>query len=289
MRRGAMSLGFPPFSRAVKWLVISNAAIFLLLAILNVTDSGRAFATAFVNGSVLVPSRVLHGEVWRLLTYAFVNGGLLYVLFGLLALWMFGSEFESRWGTSVFVQFYFSCAFGAALTVLAAAYGLHALKLLGMTPDVATSGLNGPLYGVLAAFGVLYGDREILMFPLPFTMRARYMVIIWLLIALYLSISSGPAGIASIALLGGALFGYVWVKLVPERGLGYYFSERYFGWRNRYYKWKRRRAARKFEVYMSKHDRSEFFDEYGNYLPPDDRSVDPKKGNGEGGKGRWVQ
>ena len=285
MRRGTMSLGFPPFSKAVKWLVITNAAIFLLIAILRVTASGSALAEALIDGTILVPSRVLHGQVWRLVTYGFMNFGLLYILFGLLALWMFGSEFESRWGTSVFVQFYFFCVVGAALTAIAVAYGFHARHLLGMTPDVSANGLNGGLYGVLAALGLLYGDREILMFPLPFTMRARYMVIIWLLIALYLSISSGPAGIASIALLGGALFGFLWVKLVPARGLGFYFSERYFSTRNRYYKWKRRRAARKFEVYMRKHDRSEYFDEYGNYRPPKEGD----KENGESGKGRWVQ
>ena len=69
-----------------------------------------------------------------------------------------------------------------------------------------------------------------------------------------------------------------------QRRFGSLFSERYYGLRNRYFKWKRRRAARKFEVYMRKHDRSEFFDQYGNYRPPSD-----KKDNGEAGKGRWVQ
>jgi membrane associated rhomboid family serine protease len=231
---------------------------------------------------------VLHGEVWRLITYAFLSWGLLSLLFDLLALWMFGSEFESRWGTSVFVQFYFFCMLGAALTVIGVVYACSNIHLkgqadglLGMTPNVYTLGVGGPLYGVLAAFGILYGEREILMFPLPFTMRAKYMVMIWLFIALVLSLSGG---VPSIGLLGGALFGYLWVKLVPERGLGFYFSERYFGARNRYFKWKRRRAARKFEVYMRQHDRSEFFDEYGNYRPPEEG-----KDNGEAGKGRWVQ
>ncbi len=62
------------------------------------------------------------------------------------------------------------------------------------------------------------------------------------------------------------------------------FAERYYGARNSYYRWKRRRAAKKFEVYMSKHDRQVHFDEHGNYIPPDD---DPGKGNG-GGKSGWV-
>ena len=77
-------------------------------------------------------------------------------------------------------------------------------------------------------------------------------------------------GIAVFAHLGGLLFGYLWVKFLPSRGLSYAASERYFGVRNSYYRWKRRRAARKFEVYMRDHDRKVTFDEHGNYVPPDD-------------------
>jgi hypothetical protein len=54
--------------------------------------------------------------------------------------------------------------------------------------------------------------------------------------------------------------------------------------KNSYYRWKRRRAARKFEVYMRQHDKEIHFDEHGNYIPPDD---DAGKGNG-GGKSGWV-
>lgn len=285
---GGISLGFPPFAGAVKWLVIINGGIFFLLAILEhaFTASGPAFARAIVEGSALVPSLVVHGEIWRLFTYAFVNRGFLYILFGLLALWMFGAEFEGQWGSAIFVQFYFFCTLGAALTAIAVAYSFSAVNLLGFRPDVAVIGLNGPLYGVLAAFGVVYGDRDVMMFPLPFTMKARYMVIMWLLIALYLSITSGPGGILNVALLGGALFGFVWVKFMPGRGMGFYVSERYYGMRNRYFRWKRRRAARKFEVYMRKHDRSQYFDEYGNFKPPEDRKEG--KPNGEA-KGPWAQ
>ena len=54
--------------------------------------------------------------------------------------------------------------------------------------------------------------------------------------------------------MGGLLFGYIWLKFIPRRGFGYAASERAFGLRNSYYRWKRKRAARKFEVYMRKHD-----------------------------------
>lgn len=60
-------------------------------------------------------------------------------------------------------------------------------------------------------------------------------------------------------------------------------SESYFGLRNSYYRWKRRRAARKFEVYMRQHDQNVKFDEYGNYVPPEEE----RKKNGESKSG-WV-
>ncbi len=79
------------------------------------------------------------------------------------------------------------------------------------------------------------------------------------------------------------LFGFIYVKFLPKKGLAFGASEQYFGVRNSYYRWKRRRAARKFEVYMRKHNRNVSFDEHGNYIPPDD----PDKKNG-GTKSGWI-
>ena len=56
----------------------------------------------------------------------------------------------------------------------------------------------------------------------------------------------------------------------------YASSERYYAARNDYYRWKRRRAARKFEVYMRKQDRVVKFDKDGRYIAPDDERRDPK-------------
>ena len=93
-------------------------------------------------------------------------------------------------------------------------------------------------------------------------------------------------GVAYLAHLGGLFFGYLYVKFSPARGMSGKFSlsEWYYGMKNSYYRSKRRRAAKKFEVYMRKHDRDVHFDEHGNYIPPDDG---PRKGNG-GSKSGWV-
>ena len=60
----------------------------------------------------------------------------------------------------------------------------------------------------------------------------------------------GDQSMYAFAQLGGALAGLLYIALAPRRGLSFGFSERWYGLRNRYYRWKRRRAARKFEVYM---------------------------------------
>src|SRR5262249_57701055 len=147
-------------------------------------------------------------------------------------------------------------------------------------------GASGGIYGILMAFGLIYGDREIMLFPIPFSIKAKYFVAGIAFIALASAIQAETPGrgeaIAYVAHLGGLLFGYIYVKFLPGRGLMFGASERYFGIRNAYYRWKRRRAARKFEVYMRKqHNREVTFDEHGNYIPPDDKE------NG-GSKSGWV-
>jgi hypothetical protein len=66
------------------------------------------------------------------------------------------------------------------------------------------------------------------------------------------------------------LFGYLYLRFLPRKGLMFATSERYFSIRNEYYRWKRRRAARKFEVYMRKHNRDVHFDREGRYVDPDE-------------------
>jgi membrane associated rhomboid family serine protease len=203
----------------------------------------------------------------------------------MLALWMFGAQFESDWGRKRFLEFYFFCVVGAALVTIAVSYS----HLGGVTPLTKTVGASGGIYGILMAFGMIYGDREIMLFPIPFTIRAKYFVGAIAFVALIGAIGAATPGrgeaVAYFAHLGGLLFGFLYVKFLPKRGLAFGASERYFSVRNSYYRWKRRRAARKFEVFMRKQNRplSGTFDEHGNYIPPDD--VDKKNG---GSKSGWV-
>ncbi len=284
-----MSLSFPPFTRAVKQLLIANGAVFLLVALLG------AFSSADVSGWVnvhfgLVPAlAVFHGWIWQLATYMFLHVGLWHILFNMLALWMFGAQLEMDWGYSLFMQFYFFCGIGAALVTIAVSF----THVLGASPGTATVGASGAIFGLLLAFGMLHGDSEIMLFPIPFLMKAKYFIIGLIFIEFFLTLSAARQpgqSTAYMAHLGGLLFGYLFLKFVPRRGFGFLSSEYFYGLRNSYYKWKRKRAARKFEVYMRKHDRGDYrhedyFDENGKMRDPEVR--DQQKKNGDA-RPPWV-
>jgi membrane associated rhomboid family serine protease len=278
MARGgsATSFGFPPFTRAVKTLIIANVAVYLVMMLSRLTvPSLAAFAEFYL---YLRPAAVVHGQIWQLVTYAFLHDphSVMHLLFNMLGLWMFGSQFEMDFGTRRFYEFYFWCVVGAALTTIAVgSLGLIAFQhipvplfgIMGKIWHSTTIGASGGVYGLLIAFGILNGDRQIYIFPFPIAIKARYFVAVWLFIA-FVSAFGGANGVAEFAHLGGALFGWLYLKFIPRYGLQVAASEGAFGIRNRYYKWKRRQAAKKFEVYMRKNKREEYFDEHGNYRGP---------------------
>jgi hypothetical protein len=112
--------------------------------------------------------------------------------------------------------------------------------------------------------------------------KAKYLVGIIIFVVVVATFQPSQGGVANFAHLGGLLFGFLYIKFMPRKGVLSGTSERYFSLRNSYYRWKRRRAARKFEVYMRQHNRKVTFDEYGNYVPPEE-----EKKNG-GSKSGWV-
>jgi membrane associated rhomboid family serine protease len=277
MNRGrTLSLSFPPFTPWVKRIIIACAAIYFLQAVLGTV--APASSTYIIHYFGLVPIFVLHGMIWQLVSYSLLHAGPMHLLINMLTLWMFGSQQEQDWGSKKFLEFYLFCVIGSALTTIAVAYS----PLPGVTPATATIGASGGIYGCLIAFGMLYGDREIFMFPLPFMMKAKYMVAIIIFVVVIATFQPSQGGIANFAHLGGLLFGFLYIKFLPKQGIMYGLSERYFRIRNDYYRAKRRRAARKFEVYMREHGNVPGrFDEYGNYIPPNDK----QDGKGKSG---WV-
>jgi membrane associated rhomboid family serine protease len=272
-----MTLSFPPFTKAVVWLLGINTAIFLILSAFG-THALTQWVYLYLG---LVPEMtIFHFYIWQIVTYSFIHLAFWHWFGNMLGLWMFGASFEASWGVRRFLELFFSGVIGAALTTIIFSF-THILA----TPSTVTIGASGGVFAILMAFGMVFGENEIMMIPFPFLIRAKYFVLILIVVTVALAIGGG-GGVAYLAHLGGLLFGYLYVKFSPARGMSQRFSlsEWFYGLNNSYYRWKRRRAARKFEVYMRKHDRNVHFDEHGNYIPPDD---DVRKGNG-GSKSGWV-
>ena len=164
----------------------------------------------------LVPAEVMQGWIWQLVTYSFLHASLGHLLVNMLTLWMFGSQEESDWGSARFLEFYFFCVVGAALVTMAVAYADW-----GLTPMTPTVGASGGIYGLLIAFGMLYGDREIFLFPFPFMIKAKYLVGILIFIVIIATFQPSQGGVANFAHLGGLLFGFLYIKFMPRRGAGY--------------------------------------------------------------------
>jgi membrane associated rhomboid family serine protease len=259
-----MPMSFPPFAGVVRKLVLANVGIYFAIAVLGwiAGDVAHALVEIFQ----LRPAAVARGEIWQLGTYCFLHLGLLEILFAMLTLWFCGSLLEGAYGGRWLKELYFTSAIGGAAVASAISF-THVLRL---SPESAAYGAWAGIFGVMVAIAVRMGDTEFLLFPFPFTIRAKYMVTIYILIAVAILLKDADE-FGALLQLSGALAGWLYVRYAPRRGIAFGFGEKYFGMRNAYYRAKRRRAARKFEVYMGKQGRTVHFDKEGRYVDPDEK------------------
>jgi membrane associated rhomboid family serine protease len=187
-------------------------------------------------------------------------------LFELLSLWFLAGFLEnfhkSEWVTGLYAV----SVLGTAAAATAIYSCSHALGY--SVSGNPLTGCFGGIFGLLVAIGALYGETQFMLFPLPMGIKARYLVAIYALVAVAMLFSDQKA--YAFAQLGGAVAGLLYIRLAPRRGLSPRFSELWYGARNRYYRWKRRRAARKFEVYMRAHGRNVRLDGQGRQIDDDD-------------------
>jgi membrane associated rhomboid family serine protease len=263
-RSSTIPMSFPPFAGVVRKLVLANVGIYFALLVLGWTVPDVAGALRDI--LLLQPAAVARGEVWQLGTYCFIHFGLLDILFAMLTLWFCGSLLEGAYGSRWLKELYFSSAIGGAAVASAISF-THVLRL---RPESVANGAWAGIFGVMVAIAVRMGDAEFLLFPFPFRIRAKYMVAIFILIAVAILLKDANE-FGALLQLAGALAGWLYVRHAPRRGIAFGFTEWYFGMRNAYYRAKRRRAARKFEVYMGKQGRKVTFDKEGRYVDPDEK------------------
>src|SRR5437870_3622492 len=146
----AYSFGPGPLTPAIKAIIAANVAAFLISLVVPAITLTFGLRPADIFGRL---------HIWQPITYMFLHAGIFHILFNMLALWMFGVELERTWGSRYFLQYYFICGVGAAMTTM----------LLSFVPGAfgeqlyysLTIGASGAVYGILLAYALYFPSRSI--------------------------------------------------------------------------------------------------------------------------------
>jgi membrane associated rhomboid family serine protease len=177
----------------------------------------------------------------QIVTHMFMHGGLWHIFFNMYALYIFGGVLENVWGPKRFFIYYIVCGLGAALThegVIAYQYyhlvnsispenlqiffnkgteflnngDFESLQKLYILLNTPTVGASGAIFGVLLAFGVLFPNTQLMLLFPPIPIRAKYFVLIYGGIELYMAVTQPGSNIAHAAHIGGMIFGYLLIR-----------------------------------------------------------------------------
>ena len=266
-------MGLPPFRGAVRVIILTSVVIYVV--ILLVLSFLPAAGHTVLELGVLDPGHIRQGWFWQLATYAFMYVDPLEFVLSLLGIYFLGWAVEERIGSTAFYGLFFG-------SIILSAFAGFVLSLFGVIAQGPALGSGAAANAILMVFFLFNRGAPLMLFPIPIRIPVKWLVLFTAAIETAYLLLNHFALFYCILLLGlGA--GYVWYALFLNRGVSVGVSERFYGLRNSYFRWKRRRAARKFEVYMRGHNRTVNFDEHGNYIPPEDSD----KQNG-GSKSGWV-
>lgn len=184
----------PPLPPITQALILINVGIFCLQSILGFTM--ERWLALWPLGVGFLP--------WQVVTYAFLHGSFMHLLFNMFGLWQFGWELEKVWGPKRYLQFYFASLLSAAFVQVLVGW------LIGSNAPVV--GASGALFGMLMAYAMLFGDRMIMLLIPPIPMRARTMAIVFGVAELFFGIGGFFQTIAHFAHVGGMLGAWLIIR-----------------------------------------------------------------------------
>lgn len=193
----------PRITEVVKQLLIVNILLFV----------GTSFVMPeFKAGLAMYWPASSFFRPWQLVTHMFMHADFNHLLFNMFALYMFGSALESYWGPKKFLTFYLLCGFGALTLYLIVWWGeISALEAIDYERFLQTPyrmmGASGAVFGLLAGYGMMFPNSQIMLLIPPIPMKAKYFVLIYAAIEFFFGISKLNPGVAHFAHLGGALCG----------------------------------------------------------------------------------
>lgn len=208
-----------------RWLLGINVAMFLLTLVAKGigVDINDWFGLHFF----LAPDF----SILQLVSYMFMHGGWEHIFFNMFALWMFGCLIENTWGPKRYLIYYLLCGVGAGLFQEIAQFvnfylvcqeqfpGLSLTEITMVAHNSAsvlntwtTVGASGAIYGVLLAFGMLYPEERMFIFPLPVPIKAKWFVVGYFVIEVGLALTQPGDQVAHLAHVGGMVVGYFLIR-----------------------------------------------------------------------------
>ncbi len=227
--------------KTTKCLLIINIVVYLLLAVLDMLTAKSAMPIDLNDIFGLHFFLAPDFHIYQLVTYMFMHGSFMHLFFNMFALWMFGCVVENVWGSRKFLFYYMICGIGAGLFQETAQFfefimvckdqlpGFVMSDLLQVAHNSAavlnswtTVGASGSIYAILLAFGMIFPEQRIFIFPIPVPIKAKWFVILYAAIELASALSSSSDGVAHIAHLGGMFFGFFLIRYWAKHpGAGY--------------------------------------------------------------------
>ena len=179
-------------------LIIINVLVFFIQMMFDGPPTNSILDQKITGEIALYPYQTPYFKPYQLVSHMFAHGGIGHLFFNMFALWMFGSMLERAWGAKRFFIFYFACGLAAGFAHLA----------LEFSPAV---GASGAVMGLFAAFAYLFPNTELIIFPFPVPVKAKYAVAVMAAIDLFSGITPGGSNIAHFAHLGGLAMGFILV------------------------------------------------------------------------------
>jgi membrane associated rhomboid family serine protease len=204
---------------ACVWLILANVGFYAAQLLVPLFGSDRS-PLALEPHLALFPADLAKGYVWELVTFQFLHAGVLHIGLNCAMLYMFGRPVEEALGRANFLKLYFGSGVlgGLTQTVVSLAFPAH----FGLGPVV---GASAGVFGLIAAFAALNANLRIttlVAFILPVTMRAKYLIVVELVLAVLGMLRPAEGvGVAHAAHLGGILAGLAYVRYGlnwPRRG-----------------------------------------------------------------------
>ena len=183
----------PPVTLA---LIAANVAVYLL----QMAQPGLVVPFAlWPLGASAASNGQVSFQVWQLLTYGFLHGSFVHLLFNMFALYMFGGALEQVVGPRRFTAYYLVSVLAAAVTqlfVMSLAHNIY-----------PTVGASGGVFGLLLAYAIYFPHNRVYFLLIPFPIKARVFVFIYAAIELFLGVTGTQEGVAHFAHLGGLIGG----------------------------------------------------------------------------------